>query len=121
MTGRYTWGKKLGKGGFGNVKVVIEKITGREFACKSISKRLDVPNFSPQKQAAHLDNVRREVVNPVLLVWMISLMKKDWSVSLCSQTSPELIALLRAPIVTSSPLAQLLQSEIIFAALASLM
>ena len=62
MTDRYTWGKKLGKGGFGNVKVVVEKITGREFACKSISKRLDVPNFSPQKQAAHLDNVRREVL-----------------------------------------------------------
>ena len=40
---------------------MTERATGREYACKSICKRLDVPNFSPQKQAAHLDNVRREV------------------------------------------------------------
>lgn len=39
----------------------MENSTGREYACKTIGKRLDVPNFSPQKQAAHLDNVKREV------------------------------------------------------------
>lgn len=61
---RYVWGKQLGKGGFGQVRTVVEKKTGREFACKTICKRLDVPNFSPQKQAAHLDNVKREVIPP---------------------------------------------------------
>lgn len=60
---RYQWGSKLGKGGFGQVRVIVEVGTKREFACKSISKRLDVPNFSPQKQAAHLDNIRREVID----------------------------------------------------------
>jgi serine/threonine protein kinase len=51
----------LGKGGFGLVKVVVERSTGIEFACKSISKRLNVPNVSAEKQAQHLDNIDREV------------------------------------------------------------
>jgi len=43
------------------VRVATEAATGVEFACKSIAKRLDVPDLSPARQAAHLDNVKREV------------------------------------------------------------
>ena len=42
------------------MRVVTEKASGREYACKSIIKRLDVPNMSVSKQAAYLDNVKRE-------------------------------------------------------------
>ena len=65
---RYNVGKILGKGGFGRVNVVTETCTGRQYACKSIAKRLDVPNLSPQKQAAYLDNVKREVCSSVFLL-----------------------------------------------------
>ena len=58
---RYVVGQLLGKGGVGRVNIVTEAVSGRQYACKTIAKRLDVPNLSPQKQAAHLDNVRREV------------------------------------------------------------
>lgn len=51
----------LGKGGFGLVRVVIERATGMEFACKSIKKRLNIPNLSVEKQAQHLDNIDREI------------------------------------------------------------
>lgn len=56
----FTVDRGIGKGGFGLVKVVIEKATGREYACKSIKKQLDVPNISPAKLAQHLDNIDRE-------------------------------------------------------------
>ena len=65
---RYDLGKVLGKGGFGQVYVVTERLTGREYACKSIAKRLDVPNLSPQKQAAYLDNIRREVMHLSVII-----------------------------------------------------
>jgi calcium-dependent protein kinase len=52
--------RPIGKGGFGAVHVAVERSTGMEFACKSIKKRLDVPNISPAKQAQHLDNIDRE-------------------------------------------------------------
>ena len=58
---RYEIGNELGRGGFGVVRVVREKATGKEYACKSIIKRLDVPNMSVTKQAAYLDNVKREI------------------------------------------------------------
>ena len=54
-------GAPIGKGGFGLVSVVVERATGDEYACKSIKKRLDVPNISAAKQAQHLDNIDREV------------------------------------------------------------
>lgn len=38
-----------------------EKSSGKDFACKSIAKRLDIPNLSAAKQAAHIDNVKREI------------------------------------------------------------
>ncbi|KAL4853803.1 Calcium-dependent protein kinase 34 [Chlorella vulgaris] len=57
----FEWGKVLGKGGFGLVRVVVERRSGIEFACKSVSKTLDIPNLSPQKQAQHLDNTKREI------------------------------------------------------------
>lgn len=41
--------------------MVNDKLTGKEYACKSIVKRLDVPNMSVSKQAAYLDNVKREI------------------------------------------------------------
>lgn len=53
-------GRKLGKGGFGTVNVVTEKATGKEYACKSIKKRLEVLNVSAERQAQHLDNIDRE-------------------------------------------------------------
>ena len=56
----FTVDRAIGKGGFGLVKIVIEKSTDQEFACKSIRKRLDIPNISPEKLAQHLDNIDRE-------------------------------------------------------------
>ena len=43
------------------MRVAQDKSTGKEYACKSIVKRLDVPNMSVAKQAAYLDNVKREI------------------------------------------------------------
>ena len=51
----------LGSGGFGTVRVATERTTGTQFACKSIKKHLGVPNLSLEKQAQHIDNVKREV------------------------------------------------------------
>ena len=48
---RYELGRELGKGGFGAVRVVTSRDSGKEYACKSISKFLDVGNLSPAKQA----------------------------------------------------------------------
>ena len=56
----FTVDRGIGKGGFGLVRVVIEKSTGLEYACKSIRKTLDIPNLSPEKQAQHLDSIDRE-------------------------------------------------------------
>lgn len=61
LEAHFEWGRTLGKGGFGLVRVVVEKNSGIEFACKSVSKTLDIPNLSPAKQAQHLDNVKREI------------------------------------------------------------
>lgn len=58
---KYDLGRALGEGGFGAVRVARSKATGAEFACKTIPKRLDVPNLPPAKQVQHLDNIRREV------------------------------------------------------------
>jgi hypothetical protein len=44
------------------VRVVRSKTSGAEFACKSICKRLDVPNLPPIKQQQHLENIQREVL-----------------------------------------------------------
>lgn len=54
-------GPSLGSGGFGEVRVAVEKNTGIEYACKSIKKLLDVTNVSPQKQEQHLLNIDREI------------------------------------------------------------
>ncbi|GFR39841.1 hypothetical protein Agub_g336 [Astrephomene gubernaculifera] len=59
---RYDIGKQLGQGGFGSVQVVIERGTGKEYACKSIVKRLSLPNVSVTKQNQHLENIRREAL-----------------------------------------------------------
>jgi calcium-dependent protein kinase len=39
----------------------VEKASGEQFACKSIKKRLNIPNVSADKQAQHIDNVEREI------------------------------------------------------------
>jgi serine/threonine protein kinase len=61
LTDKYDFGRQLGEGGFGSVRVVVQKSNGAEFACKSICKRLDVPNLPPIKQQQHLENIKREV------------------------------------------------------------
>lgn len=58
---RYTFGDELGRGGFGVVRVVTERSTGEQLACKTIVKRLAVPNLSAGKQAQHLEKVQREL------------------------------------------------------------
>lgn len=50
----YTIGKKLGKGQFGATYVCTEKSTGRQFACKSISK-------SKIKTKHDEDDIKREI------------------------------------------------------------
>jgi hypothetical protein len=54
-------GRALGKGGFGSVQVVSSRKHGKEFACKSIAKKLAVPNAPAAKQQQHLDNIKREI------------------------------------------------------------
>jgi serine/threonine protein kinase len=46
---------------YGQVRVVTDKRSGTEFAAKSIPKRLDAPGLAPERQAAHVENIRREV------------------------------------------------------------
>eukprot|EP00879_Flechtneria_rotunda_P009752 GHRR01010202.1.p1 GENE.GHRR01010202.1~~GHRR01010202.1.p1 ORF type:complete len:707 (+),score=240.27 GHRR01010202.1:2191-4311(+) len=58
----YEFDSPLGEGGFGTVRVVRHRSSGVEFACKSICKRLDVPNLPPIKQQQHLENIQREVL-----------------------------------------------------------
>lgn len=53
--------KKLFSPRHQQVRVVTDKRTGTEFAAKSIPKRLDAPGLAPERQAAHVDNIRREV------------------------------------------------------------
>lgn len=51
-------GKEIGKGGFGAVRVAVERSSGKEWACKSIAKSL--PSVPPGRQRQHLDNIKRE-------------------------------------------------------------
>lgn len=61
LTDKYDLGSKLGEGGFGSVRVAVSKSNSAQFACKSICKRLQVPNLAPIKQQQHLENIKREV------------------------------------------------------------
>jgi calcium-dependent protein kinase len=58
---KYEPGRVLGEGGFGVVRVVRSRASGVEFACKTIRKRLDVPNLPLAKLQQHVDNIKREV------------------------------------------------------------
>ena len=51
----------IGTGGNGIVKRAIHKLTGLEFACKTLPKVLDPKKFSETKRAAHLHALQREV------------------------------------------------------------
>lgn len=42
------------------MRVAVDKASGKEYACKSITKALAIPNVQPAKQAQHLDNIKRE-------------------------------------------------------------
>lgn len=57
---KYEWGKELGKGGNGVVRVVVDRMTGEEYACKAIKKVLE-GDFSDKKKAGHVDSIKREV------------------------------------------------------------
>lgn len=57
---KYDWGKELGKGGNGVVRVVVDRATGQEYACKAIQKVL-AGDFSDTKKAGHVDSIKREV------------------------------------------------------------
>ena len=57
---KYDWGKQLGKGGNGVVRVVVDKVAGEEYACKAIKKILPDAN-SDKKKAGHIDSIKREV------------------------------------------------------------
>ncbi len=58
---RYEFGRELGKGGFGSVRVAKDLQNGREFAVKSIPKELKLPGLSAGRQAQHQDNIHKEV------------------------------------------------------------
>ncbi len=49
------------QGGFGTVRAVTDVLTGVQYACKTVRKRLDVPNVSVAQQAKHIDNLKREI------------------------------------------------------------
>lgn len=57
---KYDWGRQLGKGGNGVVRVVQHKESGQEYACKAIKKVLE-GDYSDKKKAGHVDSIRREV------------------------------------------------------------
>ncbi|KAF3788631.1 Calcium-dependent protein kinase 1 [Nymphaea thermarum] len=50
----YTLGRKLGQGQFGTTYLCVEKVTGKEYACKSIAKRKLVAEDD-------VEDVRREI------------------------------------------------------------
>jgi calcium-dependent protein kinase len=57
---KYEWGKELGKGGNGVVRVVVDRLTGEEYACKAIRK-LPPQDCSDKKKTGHIDSIKREV------------------------------------------------------------
>ena len=57
----YELGEELGVGGFGRVCVVRERSRRTEYACKSVAKRLEVPNVSVRQQEQHLETLKREI------------------------------------------------------------
>ncbi|GBF90915.1 calcium-dependent kinase [Raphidocelis subcapitata] len=57
---RYEWGREVGKGGNGVVRVVADRATGEEFACKALPKAL--PGEAPEaKRRGHIEAIKREV------------------------------------------------------------
>ncbi|GLC37832.1 hypothetical protein PLESTB_001481200 [Pleodorina starrii] len=57
---KYKFDRELGKGGNGVVRVVLNRETGEEFACKSIRKVLS-DDASEKKKQGHLESLRREI------------------------------------------------------------
>jgi calcium-dependent protein kinase len=60
LEAKYEWGKELGRGGNGVVRVVRDRKTGEEWACKSLPKTAPA-GAGDRKQRGHLDALRREV------------------------------------------------------------
>ena len=57
---KYEWGRELGRGGNGVVRVVRDRATGEEWACKSLPKAAPA-GAGDRKRAGHLEALRREV------------------------------------------------------------
>ena len=60
---KYEWGEQIGKGGNGVVRVVTDRASGEQYACKSISKALPPgdQSISDRKRAGHVAAIQREV------------------------------------------------------------
>lgn len=58
---RYMVGEELGRGGFGVVRVVTDRLTGERLACKSIPKRPPGSHVTAGQQARHLETIQREL------------------------------------------------------------
>lgn len=57
---KYEWGRELGKGGNGVVRIVIDRATHEEYACKGLPKVLG-GDTSESKRRGHVDSIKREV------------------------------------------------------------
>lgn len=58
---RYLVGEELGRGGFGVVRVVTDRLTGQRLACKTIPKRPAGLHITARHQARHLETIQREL------------------------------------------------------------
>jgi len=75
LDSQWTWGKELGRGGNGVVRIVVNKETGEEFACKSIRKVLK--DASAIKKAGHIDSLKREIAVLTRLKGSLNIIKLE--------------------------------------------
>jgi calcium-dependent protein kinase len=57
----YSFGQKLGKGGFGTVFAVAHKSSGASYACKILPKICKDPTASDRRRAEQIPSIKREV------------------------------------------------------------
>ncbi|GIL70760.1 hypothetical protein Vretimale_3845 [Volvox reticuliferus] len=72
---KYKFDREIGKGGNGVVRVVLNRETGEEFACKSIRKVLT--EASETKKHGHLESIRREVLVLTKLKGSLNIVKLE--------------------------------------------